>query len=122
MASLDSVATGKVDQWWARHPAQFRCLTRPMVRQAQNTSSPPLRYSRLTIFARAHGPRRDVYRIDVYQKIRLRTATAPLWNDALSRKPSTRCLVESTAYRRLGVTLCWPRTSEFREMQPITSS
>jgi hypothetical protein len=26
MAPLDSVATGKVDQWWARHLAQFRCL------------------------------------------------------------------------------------------------
>src|SRR5258708_29693033 len=92
-----------------------------MVRQAQNTSSPPLRYSRLTIFTRAHGPRRDVYRIDVYQQIRLRTATASLWNDALSRKPSTRCLVESTAYRRLGVTRCLARTSGVREIQPIKS-
>jgi hypothetical protein len=30
MASLDSVATGKVDQWWARHLAQFRCLIDPV--------------------------------------------------------------------------------------------
>ena len=42
----------------------------------------------------------------VYQQIRLRMAAAPLWNDALSRKPSTRWLVEPTAYKRLGVTLC----------------
>ena len=27
MAPADSVATGKVDQWWARHLVQFRCLT-----------------------------------------------------------------------------------------------
>jgi hypothetical protein len=26
MVPLDSVATGQVDQWWARHLAQFRCL------------------------------------------------------------------------------------------------
>ena len=26
---LDSVATGQVDQWWARHLVQFRCLTDP---------------------------------------------------------------------------------------------
>jgi hypothetical protein len=30
MAPLDSVATGKVDQWWARHLAQFRCLIDPV--------------------------------------------------------------------------------------------
>src|SRR5271169_6586562 len=30
MAPLDSVATGKLDQWWARHLAQFRCLMDPV--------------------------------------------------------------------------------------------
>src|SRR5271167_2560674 len=30
MARLDSVATGQVDQWWARHLAQFRCLIDPV--------------------------------------------------------------------------------------------
>ena len=30
IAPLDSVATGKVDQWWARHLAQFRCLIDPV--------------------------------------------------------------------------------------------
>lgn len=30
MAPLDRVATGKVDQWWARHLAQFRCLIDPV--------------------------------------------------------------------------------------------
>lgn len=30
MAPLDSVAIGKVDQWWARHLAQFRCLIDPV--------------------------------------------------------------------------------------------
>ena len=29
MVPLDSIATGQVDQWWARHLAQFRCLTDP---------------------------------------------------------------------------------------------
>jgi hypothetical protein len=27
---VDSVATGKVDQWWARHLVQFRCLIDPV--------------------------------------------------------------------------------------------
>ena len=30
MARLDSVATGQLDQWWARHLAQFRCLIDPV--------------------------------------------------------------------------------------------
>jgi hypothetical protein len=30
MVPLDSVATGQVDQWWARHLAQFRCLIDPV--------------------------------------------------------------------------------------------
>ena len=30
MARLDSVATRQVDQWWARHLAQFRCLIDPV--------------------------------------------------------------------------------------------
>ena len=30
MARLDSVATGQVDQWWAQHLAQFRCLIDPV--------------------------------------------------------------------------------------------
>ncbi|MGO9061750.1 MAG: hypothetical protein ACLQU2_30910 [Candidatus Binataceae bacterium] len=30
MAHADSVAMGKVDQWWARHLAQFRCLIDPV--------------------------------------------------------------------------------------------
>ena len=30
MARLDSVATGEIDQWWARHLAQFRCLIDPV--------------------------------------------------------------------------------------------
>ena len=29
MVPLDSVAIGQVDQWWAQHLAQFRCLTDP---------------------------------------------------------------------------------------------
>jgi hypothetical protein len=34
MARLDSVAAGRVDQWWARHLAQFRCLIDPVRRGA----------------------------------------------------------------------------------------
>ena len=30
MARLDSVATGEIDQWWARHLAQFRSLIDPV--------------------------------------------------------------------------------------------
>jgi hypothetical protein len=30
LAPLDRVAIGKVDQWWARHLAQFRCLIDPV--------------------------------------------------------------------------------------------
>ena len=29
MVPLDSVAIRQVDQWWARHLVQFRCLTDP---------------------------------------------------------------------------------------------
>ena len=30
MVRVDSVAIGKVDEWWARHLVQFRCLIDPL--------------------------------------------------------------------------------------------
>jgi hypothetical protein len=30
MVPVDSVAIGKVDEWWARHLVQFRCLVDPL--------------------------------------------------------------------------------------------